>query len=407
LQIEPSTTRTTTMLRRNHLLPSLSTLLLSVIPVIILLSASLTTSTSSPPSSSLYPRLSASIEEVKSWMDATNSTEQKTEFGPCNASPSLGYLRTQLQLMLFAHTTDPAGHRLSAQPLRYVYYEKWVMEPYRSLLPEANAPSTSACYVALYVRECDDCQPVGPYLAVCLPNSDSSTQGTCVSCDHLETALRNRSTLLKDEGKLALVVSTCDLAEPKQNPGESPEQKNTTEGVRWFRWFLDSSFVFERKKAGDECSANPGLSKARSYLDILMGKHFGRGKEEDYFVLSLASPWKEGPEEEAKYEAVAGELNADGKWWEEKLGGIEDGKWSFGEVYCSREEGLACSEGKCVECGDERVKNNTQLREACDPEEVRGYRKGRSSGAKGGEQSSKFTAVILGLLVSTLFRWWW
>jgi hypothetical protein len=78
------------MLRRNHLLPSLSTLLLSVIPVlIILLSASLvTTSTSPPPSSTLYPRLSASIEEVRSWMDASNSTEQKTEFGPCNASPS-------------------------------------------------------------------------------------------------------------------------------------------------------------------------------------------------------------------------------------------------------------------------------------------------------------------------------
>jgi hypothetical protein len=77
------------MLRRNYLLPSLSTLLLSVPAVIILLSASLvTTSTSSPPSSNLYPRLSASIEEVRSWMDASNSTEQKTEFGPCNASPS-------------------------------------------------------------------------------------------------------------------------------------------------------------------------------------------------------------------------------------------------------------------------------------------------------------------------------
>jgi hypothetical protein len=124
----------------------------------------------------------------------------------------------------------------------------------------------------------------------------------------------------------------------------------------------------------------------------------------------LASPWKEGPEEEAKYEGVVGELNADEGWWEEKLVGIEDGKWSFGEVYCSREEGLVCSEGSCVDCGDERVKNNTQLREACHPEEDGGGRKkgggGGSSGPKGGQQSSKFTAVILGLLLSTLFRWW-
>jgi hypothetical protein len=121
---------------------------------------------------------------------------------------------------------------------------------------------------------------------------------------------------------------------------------------------------------------------------------------------------EEGKEEEAKYEAVRGELNHDEKhwkWWEEKLSGIKDVKNSFGEVYCSREEGLVCMEEKCRKCGDERVKNNTDLSEVCDPEEVGGgHRKRKKGKSSPGKQSSEF-AVILGILVSTMLGsfWWW
>jgi hypothetical protein len=108
---------------------------------------------------------------------------------------------------------------------------------------------------------------------------------------------------------------------------------------------------------------------------------------------------------------VRGELNHDEKhwkWWEEKLSGIEEGKSSFGEVYCSREEGLVCMEGKCRKCGDEEVKKNTNLSEVCDPEEVGGgHGKRKKGGGSPGKQISEF-AVISGILVSTMlgsFRW--
>jgi hypothetical protein len=174
------------------------------------------------------------------------------------------------------------------------------------------------------------------------------------------------------------VKSTCDLTIPVRTPERNPEQKNTTKEVRYLGWFLESSFVFERKKAGDECSASPELSKARSYLDVLMRKHFGSRKDGD-FGLILTTPWKEGKQDEVKYEAGTGESNLDEKhwkWWEEKLKGIKEGKDTFGEVYCSREEGIVCTEGKCRKCGDERVKNNTDLSEACDPE-TEGHGKGK------------------------------
>jgi hypothetical protein len=54
------------------------------------------------------------------------------------------------------------------------------------------------------------------------------------------------------------------------------------------RWFLESSYVFEGKKVGDECSARAELSKARAYVELLMKAHFG-GKKEDANV-SLATP---------------------------------------------------------------------------------------------------------------------
>jgi hypothetical protein len=94
--------------------------------------------------------------------------------------------------------------------------------------------------------------------------------------------------------------------------------------------------------------------------------------------------------------------------YEGKLKWIKEGRDTFEEIYCSREDGLVCMWGKCVKCVDEDVKSNEELSEACNPGEERGHRKKGSSGAQGGQQIQEFTAVILGLLVSTLFgNFWW
>jgi hypothetical protein len=55
---------------------------------------------------------------------------------------------------------------------------------------------------------------------------------------------------------------------------------------------LESSFIFEGKKAGDECSANPELSKARSYLDILLKKHFGADAAGNFSLILTSPDWR-------------------------------------------------------------------------------------------------------------------
>jgi hypothetical protein len=246
--------------------------------------------------------------------------------------------------------------------------------------------------------------------AVCLPNSDTTTEGKCVSCrqGHLNTAIQEGR--LKDVARIVHLKSTC---EPKsQGPNPVPERKkNTTKEVRYLRWFLESSFVFEQKNVGDKCSASPGLIKARAYLNVLMKVHF---RKRDDGNISLSTPGMEGVEEEKLYEAVRAQLNDDNhkKWWEDKLKGIEKGKSLFWEVYCSREKGLICVERKCTDCGNEEVKKNENLFEACHPEEVpKGKRKegDGSSGAQDGKYMPEFTPA-LGVLCSTILpsiRWWW
>jgi hypothetical protein len=195
---------------------------------------------------------------------------------------------------------------------------------------------------------------------------------------------------------------------------------------------LESSFVFEGKKAGDGCSASPALSKVHSYLDILMKKHFGKRRSHGNVNLTLTIPGMKGKDEEAAYEGVRKELNDDKhkEFYEEKLKGIKQGKDSFGEVYCSGEEGLVCVlqppecmdcwggwqvKGSCRSCGDEEVKGNAELREACHPEEEKEGQNGKGAKKKGGgggvsacaQMSSHFIAAV-GLLVTTLFgnfRW--
>jgi hypothetical protein len=130
--------------------------------------------------------------------------------------------------------------------------------------------------------------------------------------------------------------------------------------------------------------------------------------------VSLATPGKEGGEEERLYQAVNEDMNDEKnkEFYEEKLKGIEQGDDLFAKIYCSREEGLVCMWRKCVKCVDEDVKRNEELSEACHPGEEGGgghRKKGSSgnpsSGAQGGGQQiiQEFAAVILGLLVSTLF----
>jgi hypothetical protein len=288
-----------------------------------------------------------SKEEARRWMVATKSREKQEESDACNASPYLSYLRSQLQELF-----ELRKEFLSAEPLAYSFYVKNVLQPYRSLLPEANAPSTSFCYLDKNFFDCSKRCPLTWDPLVCLPNSDSSTEGTCVGCRHLNTAIQ--AGALKDEASIRHLNATCDPIRSR-GPKSAPQRK--TNEARWLRWLLESSFVFEGQKAGANCSAGPGLSKARYHLDVLMRKQFGARKDDD--DLTLTTPGKEGPEEELKYERVREELNRDEqqrKLYEQKFEGIIHESGWFPEVFCSREEGLVCMGGKCVECGDEGVK---------------------------------------------------
>jgi hypothetical protein len=401
LQMQPSWTRRRMLLRSHHRLSSSPVLLLLSVSFFIFLWSSPMAATAA-----LDPRtVEPSKEEAGRWMDATKSREKQKEGDPCNASPYLTYLRSQLK--------ELRKEFLSAEPLAYSFYVKNVLQPYRSLLPEANAPSTSFCYLDKNFFDCSKRCPLTWDPLVCLPNSDSSTEGTCVGCRHLNTAIQ--AGALKDEASMRHLNATCDPIS-RRGPKSAPHRK--TNEARWLRWLLESSFIFEGQKAGANCSAGPGLSKARYHLDVLMRKHFGKRKDDD--DLTLTTPGKEGPEEELKYEGVREELNSDEqqrKLYEQKFEGIIHESGWFPEVYCSREEGLVCMGGKCVGCGDEGVKEDGELMEVCGLKEEGGRKKGGgggSSGPQGGhQQSSELTAVVVGLVVLTLFGsfrwccWWW
>jgi hypothetical protein len=94
-----------------------------------------------------------------------------------------------------------------------------------------------------------------------------------------------------------------------------------------------------------------------------MRKHFGRRSS----VRSgeTGTRGMEGVDDGKRYKAVKEE-----KWWEKKLAAIQEGDELFGEVFCSREEGLVCLDRSCVECGDEGVKRNADIRKACHPEKA-------------------------------------
>jgi hypothetical protein len=163
--------------------------------------------------------------------------------------------------------------------------------------------------------------------AVCFPNTDSSSrsskwtvEGTFVSCTDLKSELTKGK--LKDETSIGYLMETCEQKK-RRGPNSAPElqpkaDKNTTKVVRWLRWFLESSYVFEKKKAVDKCNERPRLSRARSYsyLHLLMKNHFN-GSREDYRI-SVTTPGGKDDDEIA-YEAVRAQLDKYRKWWEEKL----------------------------------------------------------------------------------------
>jgi hypothetical protein len=158
-------------------------------------------------------------------MDATSSTEKGEESDVCNAFPYLSYLRSHLKEFLET--------RLSAEPLAYSFYVKNVLPPYRSRLEVASAPTTSFCYLEKYFTDCTGKEagefcPIVKDVAVCLPNSDTATEGTCVSCrnGHLGTAIQNGA--LKDEARIRDLNSTC---EPKSR-GPNRRRRRRREGRR-------------------------------------------------------------------------------------------------------------------------------------------------------------------------------
>jgi hypothetical protein len=412
-------------IHNNHVLMAFSTLLLLLSPAIV----SAFVQSFPPP---VDRRILDTMQEVEDLMWDSSMIETSNFFdgAACNVSASLGYLRSHLNLHVISHVFDRlnsgwskgddnhdgvAAELLSLQPLLYSFYLENVLQPYGSRIEGVSEETTTFCTLDRIQEVCEDkekktgCKSMRDGL-VCLPNSDATTEGKCVTCTNLKTELEKARTTVKNESTIGYLKATCDPGsrEPKppppvpaRKPGD--DEKTTKEEVRWLRWFLESSFVFEGKKSGDNCSATPELSKARFHLDVLMKKHFGKRK------LSLRSGGMvEGPEDEAAYEAVRAELSDDKqrKFYEEKLMGIEkEKKMSFGEVYCSREEGLVCVEWKCRPCGEERVRKNEDLVEACDLKDDGGKggfsstegstRKKGSSGAQNGKlMSPEFTAIL-------------
>jgi hypothetical protein len=394
----------------------------------ILLSTTPTATADSRPASIWYPRLLHSIEEAANWIDTSESVEKKAPGEPCNASPSLSYLRSHIKHLLVFDSQRESGRRerysldeaveiFAKQPLVYSFYVQNVFQPYRSQLPNANVPLTSFCFLDKQLEECrkygnpetETCENRWHH-GVCLPNSDTTTEGRCVSCKVLQEEITNGT--LKNETTIGYLKDTChpSTRKPKRAPWLwTPDNGFET---RYLRWFLESSFVLEKKKVGDNCTASTELGKARAYLDVLMRKHFG--KRNNNGIVSLTTPGKEGKEDEIAYEAAKADVTDKRKgFFEKTLNTIvahDRQKDSFEEVYCSMEEGLVCMDGSCRDCEDEEVKRNADLMEDCNlKEEGRGKKedgkKKDSSGAQEGRRISKLT--ILGICASTIFEMFW
>jgi hypothetical protein len=389
-----------------------------------------------PTSAVVHPMYNA-FADAKKWLDSSELTEKKTELDVCNASPYLSYLRSHMNLLFVDPDRRPYDRielprrnvedvlhdhyrSIDTQPLLYSFYVQTVIEPYRSRLAEVEAPSTSFCYLDKKVT--DDCSADGRFCnhhwesGVCFPDSDATTEGKCVSCAHLNKQIENGT--VKNETSIGHLNATCDprSREPNGVPGREHQ-------VKWLRWVLESSFVFEEKKAGGKCFAEPGANKARAYLQVLMKKHFGKMNVSG--SLSLTTPGLEGPEDEIAYKAATVEMTQKhGRWYAEKVKGLWNEPDAYFRTFCSREEGLVCVPIKgevnmfsCRDCGDEEVKKYKDLMEACHPEEVpkeeekeeerhEGSHFGKKGSSDGAQQDGKHIYALTASLaiVSTISR---
>jgi hypothetical protein len=384
----------------------------------ILLSATPTATTASRPASTWDPRLLHSIEEAANWIDTSEYVEKKAPGETCNASPSLSYLRSQIKHLLVYTSLENGGERkrysldkaveiVAKQPLVYSFYVQNVFQPFRAQLIKTNVPSTSFCYLDQQFKECvrPDCEATSMKwdTAVCLPNSDTTTEGRCVSCKILDTVIKNGQ--LKNKTTMGYLDDTCHPTNREPKPAPRLWTPTHEINTRYLRWFLESSFVLEKKKVGDNCTAGWWLGEARAYLDVLMRKHFGKTNHNGN--VSLTTPGKEGKEDEIAYEAAKADVtDKRKKFFEETLNWIKAaGDRSFEEVYCSMEEGLVCMDGSCRDCEDEEVRKNKYLMKDCNlKEEGRG--KKDSSGAQERRRILKLT-TILGICASTIFEMFW
>jgi hypothetical protein len=175
----------------------------------------------------------------------------------------------------------------------YSFYIQTVFQPYRSQLTKTNVPSTSFCHLDQQFEECVDaenCICSGTWdlwdTAVCLPNSNTTTEGRYVSCKILQA----ENGTLKNTTTIRYLNDHCDPSH--RGPKPVPQPWFYGIDTRYLRWFLESSFVLEKKKVGDNFTVSPELGKARAYLDVLMWNHFGKRNYNG--TANLTTPGKEG-----------------------------------------------------------------------------------------------------------------
>jgi hypothetical protein len=231
-----------------------------------------TTPTASPPASTWDPRLLHSIEEAANWIHTYQSVEKNAPGEPCDAPPSLSYLRSHIKHLLLVHPTE--------------FFGEEELTSVEQTLKMRNA----------------------------------TTEGRCVYCTVLQEEITN-GTLNKNETTIGYLNDTCDPSphEPKRAPWPWVYGIDT----RYLRWFLESSFVLEKKKVGD-ITALRARSWAKSVL-IWMFLWENTGKRNHNGNVSLTTPGKEGKEDEIAYEAAKADVTDKRRkeFFEEKLKQIE------------------------------------------------------------------------------------
>jgi hypothetical protein len=368
----------------------------------ILLSTTPTATTDSRPASTLDdPRLLHSIEEAieeaAKWIVHTSeSVEKKVPGEPCDAPPSLSYLRSHIKHLL-VHPNEFFGEEelnrveqrlkiFANQLLIYSFYIQNVFQPYRSQLTKTIQIQNNSGSWDVWDT------------AVCLPNSDTTTEGRYVSCKILQA----ENGTLKNTTTIAYLNDTCHPS--YRGRKRVPLLWFYGIDTRYLRWFLESSFVLEKKKVGDNCTVSPELGTGRAYLDVLMWNHFGKRNNDGN--VGLTTPGKEGKEDEIAYEAAKADVTDKRKeFFEEMLNNIvslDELKDSYEALYCSMKKAHVCMDGSCRGCGDEEVDKNEDSMEDCNlKEEGHGKKedakKKESSGAQEGRQVSKLT-------ISEVFR---